>query len=223
MDPDTESVVSHVQRKIELQSPEDLAFLVANVRRAATARLDEAFPPTASSQTGGDEMREQISKLVDEYITRTFSLAAPNLSINGLALPADAMQPQPAYEPFDARKRTRLAELVATEERLLQDVAQLKRSVPPAIAQAAAARAQAADEADEASLARRLHALPAAEAARDDEAPPLLSDLPRQQAVEQAFGAAVRGLENLKRDIPAVIAKMERARVAGEYVVGHAE
>ncbi|PHH82264.1 hypothetical protein CDD82_6513 [Ophiocordyceps australis] len=133
------------------------------------------------------------------------------------------MEPQPAYEPFDARKRTRLAELVATEERLLQDVAQLKRSVPPAAAQAAAARAQAAGEADEASLARRLEALSAAAAARDGAAPPLLSDLPRQQSVEQAFADAVRGLEKLKRDMPTVIAKMERARVAGEYVVGHKE
>jgi kinetochor protein Mis14/NSL1 len=32
---DSESVVSQVQRKIELQSPDDLAYLITNVRNAA--------------------------------------------------------------------------------------------------------------------------------------------------------------------------------------------
>lgn len=54
-------------RKIELQAPEDLSFLVANVRRAAQARLDEAFPPAAGPGTAGeDELRTQIEKLVQE-------------------------------------------------------------------------------------------------------------------------------------------------------------
>lgn len=43
--------------------------------------------------------------------------------------------------------------------------------------------------------------------------------LERQEAVEGAFGSAVGGLERLKREMPAVRAKMERAKSAGEYVV----
>ncbi|RYC59075.1 hypothetical protein CHU98_g7132, partial [Xylaria longipes] len=87
-------------RKIELQVPEDLAYLVANVRRAAAARIDEAFPPVDDSTE--DELRTRIEELVNEisswvgddqripgvYITKTFTLAAPNLTINGL--PVDA-------------------------------------------------------------------------------------------------------------------------------------
>ncbi|KAI1822209.1 hypothetical protein F4861DRAFT_410852 [Xylaria intraflava] len=51
-------------RKIELQAPEDLAYLVANVRRAAAARIDEAFPPVEDSSE--DELRTRIEALVNE-------------------------------------------------------------------------------------------------------------------------------------------------------------
>lgn len=36
---------------------------------------------------------------------------------------------------------------------------------------------------------------------------------------EERWGGAVGGLGKLKREMAAVVAKMERARVAGEYVV----
>lgn len=49
--------------------------------------------------------------------------------------------------------------------------------------------------------------------------PPLAARLQRQEGVEGSFKTAVQGLNRLKRDMPAVVAKMERARVAGEYVV----
>lgn len=62
---DNESVVSQVQRKIELQAPEDLSFLIANVRRAAAERLNEAFPHVEGND-GEDELRNQIEELVNE-------------------------------------------------------------------------------------------------------------------------------------------------------------
>ncbi len=60
-------------RKIELQAPEDLAYLVANVRRAATARIDEAFPPVDDSAE--DELRTRIEEHVNEvrYLLFFFS------------------------------------------------------------------------------------------------------------------------------------------------------
>lgn len=71
------------------------------------------------------------------------------------------------------------------------------------------ARDTSAAEADEAGTA-------AGAAARG---PPLAARLQRQEGVEGGFKSAVQGLNRLKRDMPAVVAKMERARVAGEYVV----
>jgi kinetochor protein Mis14/NSL1 len=60
-----DSAASAHQRKIELQSPEDLTYLLANVRRAAAERLDEAFPPVDGAQ-GEDELRTRIEELVNE-------------------------------------------------------------------------------------------------------------------------------------------------------------
>jgi kinetochor protein Mis14/NSL1 len=46
-----------------------------------------------------------------------------------------------------------------------------------------------------------------------------IGPLERQAGVEASYGGVVDTLSRLKRDMPATVAKMERARVAGEYVV----
>ena len=53
-------------RKIELQTPDDLSYLIANVRRAARERIDEAFPPVNRDDGGDDELRVRIEALVNE-------------------------------------------------------------------------------------------------------------------------------------------------------------
>ncbi|KAL6877468.1 hypothetical protein HDV57DRAFT_148421 [Trichoderma longibrachiatum] len=225
---DSESVVAQVQRKIELQSPEDLAYLITNVRNAAVEHLNEAFPPVDGAEE--DELRIQIEVLVNEYINKTFSLAAPNLTINGLPVPptaivaaAAAMPPDTVYEPFDTRKRRQVADLITQEEKLLEDVAALKRSVPAKVAAEHAERVRAAMRQDEEDLRQRVARDAAAAEASAAAAPggllPGVATLQRQEGVEDGFRSAVQGLGRLKRDMPAVVAKMERARVAGEYVV----
>ena len=52
-------------RKIELQSPLDLQYLIANVQRAAREKLDRHLPPDAAPQ-GEDAMRKRVEELVDE-------------------------------------------------------------------------------------------------------------------------------------------------------------
>ncbi|RCI12372.1 hypothetical protein L249_0144 [Ophiocordyceps polyrhachis-furcata BCC 54312] len=209
-----------VQRKIELQSPEDLAYLLGNVRRAATARLDEAFPPVEGG--GEDELRNRIAEL---FIDQTFTLASPNMSINGLPVPQSVLQEEQIkeveYEAFDGRKRRRVADLVAEEEKLLEEVAALKRTVPAAVASANASRLKEEMGRDDAVLKHHLARVRAELEAREDDVLPLpCEDASRQMHVEASFRSAVDTLARLKRDLPAVVAKMERARVAGEYVLG---
>ncbi|KAF5643994.1 kinetochore mis14 [Fusarium sp. NRRL 25303] len=214
---DSESVVAQVQRKIELQAPEDLSYLIANVRRAAAERLNEAFP-VVEGNDGEDELRNQIEKL---YIDKTFSLASPNLSINGLPVSPDSflsesnVEPDTIYEPFDTRKRRRVADLITQEEKLLEDVAALKRSVPATTAEAQAEQLRDSLKRDDDMLEARKQQIIAEAAEVDLNVQPL----ERQDGVEKGFRRAVEGLGRLKRDMPAVVAKMERARVAGEYVV----
>lgn len=52
-------------RKIELQSPADLKYLVANASRAARQKIDLHFPPSAAPE-GEDAMRRRVEVLVDE-------------------------------------------------------------------------------------------------------------------------------------------------------------
>lgn len=51
-------------RKIELQDPADLTYLIANVSRAAREKLDRHLPPDAVG--GEDAMRVRVEGLVDE-------------------------------------------------------------------------------------------------------------------------------------------------------------
>ncbi|PHH88577.1 hypothetical protein CDD83_7345 [Cordyceps sp. RAO-2017] len=71
-----------VQRRIELQSAEDLTYLLANVRRAAAARLDEAFPAVAAAD-GDDELRDRIAALVNEVSLPLHLLNADTKEVGG--------------------------------------------------------------------------------------------------------------------------------------------
>ena len=62
---DTDADDEQSQRRIELSSPQDLAYLIANVRRAAADRIAEAFPQI-EGQSGEDELRDQVEELVNE-------------------------------------------------------------------------------------------------------------------------------------------------------------
>ncbi len=70
-------------RKVELQAPADLTYLIANVTRAAREKLDKHLPPNATPE-GEDVMRRRVEELVDDYIRSTFASAKDNISINGM-------------------------------------------------------------------------------------------------------------------------------------------
>lgn len=60
-------------RKVELQAPADLTYLIANATRAAREKLDTHFPPDAAQggegkdgKQGEDVMRRRVEELVDE-------------------------------------------------------------------------------------------------------------------------------------------------------------
>ena len=58
-------------RKIELQSPADLTYLIANVSHAAREKLDQHLPPEAAQSElqqgkGDDKLRLRVEELVDQ-------------------------------------------------------------------------------------------------------------------------------------------------------------
>lgn len=208
-------------RKIELQSPEDLTFLINNVRRAATEHVTAAFPPVEGQDDAEeDELRVRIEKLVDDYISQTFTLAAPNLSINGFDLdpatfPAaylDASSPaSTAGAPPNARKRRQKKKKKQGGD---EDGDASNDKDSNNNTDTNGAEGEGAGDADGAGGGRGGRKRRKKTTLLDGTGP-----LERQADVERGYGGLVETLSRLKRDMPATVAKMERARVAGEYVV----
>lgn len=122
------------------------------------------------------------------------------------------------YTPWDPRLRQRVEDLARQEEELLSEIAALKKTVPAQVAAETARRYREAAERDEDAIkARRIAAEEAVAARRDGVLE--TGRLERQDAVESAHKGAIEGLGRVKREMPSTVAKMERARVAGEYVV----
>ncbi|CAN8105046.1 unnamed protein product [Discula destructiva] len=239
------AIMDGAHRKIELQSPEDLTYLINNVRRAAAEHIGDAFPPIEGDDAGGDELRMRIEQMVEEYISQTFTLAAPNLSINGFdldrktfpavylsspksndaaAAAAAAAGPEEIiqYEPFDARKRARVEDLAREEEDLMREIAALKKTLPAAAARQYADGFWEGLRGDEDALAHAQASLatpPEGGSGGVLLEPGVPPPLERREDVEREYRGVVGTLGRLKREMPATVARMERARVAGEYVI----
>lgn len=129
------------------------------------------------------------------------------------------------YEPFDARKRARVEDLTREEEDLLRDIAHLKRGVPSSVAAAWAEAARRGVREDEEALAA-VNTDGVVVVGKEEEGGGggeggalKVERLERQDDVVRGYESAVRGLGRLKREMPAVVARMQRARDAGQYVV----
>lgn len=98
-------------RKIELQSPADLTYLIFNASRTARSKIDLHLPPNAAPEGEEDAMRRRVEELVEQvrpsacyrrqsrrkplrctngitdiaqYIQQTFTGVKQNLRINGM-------------------------------------------------------------------------------------------------------------------------------------------
>lgn len=112
-----------------------------------------------------------------------------------------------------------MADLITQEEKLLEEVASLKRSVPSRAANAYAEKLRDGLKADEDALAERRAKIEAEEEGEEGGQLQGVGRLERHENVEREYKGAVEVLAKLKTDMAAMLAKMERARVAGEYVV----
>ena len=63
-------------RKVDLQSPADFTYLLANIRASAQEKLDNALPPSAAPKDGDDVFKAKVESLVHEVQLKNSSLAA---------------------------------------------------------------------------------------------------------------------------------------------------
>ena len=60
-------------RKIDLQSPSDLTYLLNNIKTAARQKIDLAIPPSAAPE-GEDTYKSNVDELVQQVITSSSTL-----------------------------------------------------------------------------------------------------------------------------------------------------
>ncbi|KAI4165115.1 MAG: hypothetical protein LQ342_001392 [Letrouitia transgressa] len=215
-------------RKIDLQSPADLAYLHANIRSAAQQKLDLAIPTPATATADDAAFRARVQQLVHEFIAQTLTLALPSLAINGLDAPAAVLAPEPDagagpgqggnYEPYDAE----LAETLRTLYRRLEwehtRVAELRREAPGAAARAYVERVEGEMAGQRAAEEEEMERGEEAEARVEGSLGQMMR-VERLEQVERMWGRGVEGLLGLEK-ITGVLAKLERATKVAEVVEG---
>ena len=118
-----------------------------------------------------------------------------------------------AYKPFNHKLHDRIFELARQEEDLLSEIARLKTDVPGDVATAFGERMVEGIRADDTALEAARRNISVRPEGHDE------LDAAVGGEVEERLRMATQGLARLKREMPAAVAKMERARVAGEYVM----
>lgn len=85
-------------RKIDLQSPSDLTYLLNNIKAAAQEKLDLAIPPSAAPE-GEDAYRTKVEELVQEV---PYTLLSSSLAFHDIVLKdcySTSCRPSPSLSP----------------------------------------------------------------------------------------------------------------------------
>lgn len=217
-------------RKIELQSPADLTFLISRLRTAARQKLDLHLPPVSDSSEP-DELRRQVEDLIDSFVAEVLNGMRNNISINGIDVVQRGREgdevndhgermegiidvgvsavEKEEYEPFDDKLRGKLSSTVAKRDKLVAKISQHRRSTPAA----AAAAFQAHFERENEVLLK---------VQSEDESVKLeiadLEALARQEEVQMNWERAVEGLGRLNKGLPETRARLERAGGVVEHL-----
>ncbi len=234
-------------RKIELQAPADLTYLLTNIRASAQQKLDSAFPPSAAPKGKEDALRTKVEELVQavlhnyldlkerginrafiQYINDTLALALPSLSINGLDPDSYPSLLQPPNTDRDPPSPTSPAaddtNYEAHDPRLAEKLRMLYMQHEQETTRVAEMRRDAPDAAARAYMERLNKEMQAdrevnIEGGDEMQGVIELGGLERRDEVERMWGRGLDGLVALE-GITEVGARLERAKRAVEVVEG---
>ncbi|KAK5137200.1 hypothetical protein LTR08_000705 [Meristemomyces frigidus] len=213
-----ERATETAHRKVELQAPADLTYLIANVSRAAREKLDKHLPPDATPE-GEDAMRQRVEQLVEDYIRNTFNAAKDSMSINGMdsrEMEAEVAKAQEGeeIEPFDSKLAQRVQNLSAQIEQRTLDLANLRRNAPAETSR----RYQEAFSKQSAEYDVRLKK---DEEQRLQEARSTTIDIGEVERLDEMQVTWTKGSEQLlalKTGLGSTVARMEKAQQAADVV-----
>ncbi|THW50831.1 hypothetical protein D6C76_07041 [Aureobasidium pullulans] len=210
-------------RKIELQSPLDLIYLRNNTTSTAREKLDLHFPPSAAPESASDDvLRSRVEELVQQYISKVFENAGPNLAVNGLEGKEmeEAMRVAEMggddLEPYDSKLQTKLLNLSAKIENLTLQLANLRRTAP---AQAAASYAATLEKEEKEFEEARQRAEEQRKRMLEEEGVQLGTEGVRDWGeAERNWEQATKGLVDIKEKIGETGARLVQARDAAAYL-----
>ncbi|KAL1597253.1 hypothetical protein SLS60_008837 [Paraconiothyrium brasiliense] len=214
-------------RKIELQSPADLAHLTSQLRTLARQKLDLHLPPQPDT-SAPDDLRTQAEALVDAFVAQILAGMRHNISINGVDVIArgdmdengDVAETKEEvvieeFEAFDEKLRKRVGGLVERRDRLVEEISKHRRETG-----ARAARRWEEEWVREEDEVERVRV--AGLEGREGEVGGVEA-LKRQEEVERNWGRAVEGLGVLNGGLPETRARLERAGEVVGYLGGKRE
>ncbi|KAK4498429.1 hypothetical protein PRZ48_011087 [Zasmidium cellare] len=213
-----ERATENTHRKVELQSPADLTYLIANVSRAAREKIDRHLPPDAAPE-GEDAMRRRVEQLVDDYIRNTFNSAKDSISINGMdsremERELEKAQEGEELEPFDSKLAQRIQALSAQIEDQTLQLANLRRKAPQETARTFIESFERQSEEYDARLkADREAKLEAAKATKMD-----VGEVERVDEMQGTWQRGAEDLARLKEGLGETVGRMEKARRAVDVV-----
>jgi kinetochor protein Mis14/NSL1 len=220
-------------RKIELQSPSDLAYLTSQIRTAARQKLDLHLP--AQPSDSADDLRAQTEVLVDAFVAQVLAGLRNNITINGLDVVAqsrgggfgdgDEMEgvvaegvqgvEEEEFEAFDEKLRVKLAKEVEKRDKLVASISKHRRETAKKSARAFEERFEQEQKAAEEQ--RRVEL----EKARDlDEEDALDIQIARDDEIRKNWERAVEGLGRLNKGLPETRARLERCGDVVGYLGG---
>ncbi|KAF2005904.1 hypothetical protein P154DRAFT_288383 [Amniculicola lignicola CBS 123094] len=216
-------------RKIELQSPADLAYITSLIRLAATKQIDKAFPPNNAPTSEPDALRSSVEDQVNLFVSHVLAGLRKNISINGLdvepegaegedmegVVSAEAVNAEEEFEDFDEPLRQRLQDAMGKREKLVERNARHRRETPGAAAAKWQASFKSTTEAHDAVSGEMEKA-----AASVAEEGGLDVSIKRQEEVERSWERAVEGLGRLKGGLPETRARLERCGDVVGYLEG---
>ncbi|USW56141.1 hypothetical protein Slin15195_G094600 [Septoria linicola] len=205
-------------RKIELQSPADLTYLIANVTKAAQEKIDQHLPPDAAPE-GEDAMRKRVEQLVDDYIRSTFDAAKDNITINGMdsrEIEEELAKAQEGeeLEPFDSKLAQRIQALSTQIEYQTLQLANLRRKAPRDTAE----QFKAAFERQGIEYEKRLEAERAARMKAAAETNVSVGEVKRADEIQSQWERGNEELEKLKSGLGGTKTRLERAKRAVDVV-----
>ncbi|KAK1054016.1 hypothetical protein LTS16_001047 [Friedmanniomyces endolithicus] len=208
-------------RKIELQAPADLTFLIANLSRAAREKLDKHLPPDAVPEGDEDAMRKRVEELVDEYIRSTFGAAKDTGEMEAEVAKAQEGQGEmmplaQEIEPFDTKLADRIQALSVQIGDQTSQLANLRRTAPAETARRFKERfVRDVEEYDVRLRAMEEMEFEAARQTRID-----LGHVERVNEMQQTWQQGSEELLALKSGLGGTVARLEKAQKAVEVVEG---